>query len=250
MELSVVIITFNEEEHIARCIRSVEKIADEIIVVDSFSTDSTISIARANGALVHSIAFKGYIHQKNVALTFASNNFVLSLDADEELSEELVQSLIKAKTDLKEHAYRMNRRAFYCGKYISHGTWYPEPKVRLFDKRYVRWGGLDPHDRIIYPTSMKVGRLKGDIIHYICKTVHEHKRRNELFSTIAAKTLYDLGKNTNWFKIIGSPLWFFFFDYIIRGGFLNGKQGWWIATNQMNYHYLKYLKLYRMRRGR
>ncbi len=245
--LSVVIITFNEAKNIGRCIDSVRPVADEIVVLDSYSTDDTVNIAKAKGAIVHSSGFDGYIHQKNKALTFASHDHILSLDADEELDQALVASILKVKKeDFPFKAYRMNRCAFYCGKFIRHGTWYPEPKVRLFDRRFVTWGGLDPHDRIIFPSTVAVSSLKGDILHYICNTVEEHQARNENFSTLAARSLHQLGRHTNWLKIIASPSWFFVFDYLVRGGFLSGKQGWWIAKNQARYHYLKYLKLYWM----
>jgi len=247
--LSVVIITYNEEKHIGRCIDSVRNVADEIIVLDSYSTDETVNIARLKGAIIHTSKFEGYIQQKSKALTYATNDYVLSLDADEALDDRLLKSVGEAKQHFTYKAYRMNRCAFYCGKFIRHGTWYPEPKVRLFDRRFVSWGGLDPHDRIIYPSNLSVGNLKGDILHNICESLEEHKARTENFSTLAARTLYNLGRRTNWLKILASPAWFFVFDYFIRAGFLNGKQGWWITTNQAKYHYLKYLKLFRMRRG-
>ena len=245
--LSVVIIAFNEEEHIGRCIDSVKPVADEILVLDSLSTDRTAEIARSKGAVVHRSSFLGYIAQKNHALTLAANDHVLSLDADEELSPELMASVLAAKGSFSFKAYKMPRRAYYCGKFIYHGSWYPEPKVRLFDRRAVKWGGQDPHDRIIVPASMAVGRLRGDLLHYICDTIGEHEKRNENFSTIAARSMHAAGKKASWFKMIGSPVWFFLFDYFIRGGFLSGKQGWWIATRQAKYHYQKYNKLRLMR---
>ncbi|MET0638218.1 MAG: glycosyltransferase family 2 protein [Chitinophagaceae bacterium] len=244
--VSVVVITFNEERHIARCLESVKKVADEIVVLDSFSTDRTVDIARSFGATVYQEEFAGYVSQKNRALEFAKNNYVLCLDADEALSAELVGSILIAKRGLGLRAYKMSRKAFYCGKFIRHGSWYPEPKLRLFDKRVLHWGGLDPHDRVIAPASMRVGTLSGDLLHYICETVGEHKIRSENFSGIAAESLYKQGQKTNWVKIIGSPTWFFFTDYFVRCGFLSGWRGWRIATIQTRYHYAKYRKLLRL----
>jgi glycosyltransferase involved in cell wall biosynthesis len=245
-QLSVVIITFNEEHNIGRCIDSVKMIADEIIVLDSYSTDQTVSIARDKGALVSQDAFSGYVTQKNKALALASNDFVLSLDADEALSEELSHSIISMKSNFVQPAYKMNRRAFYCGRFITHGTWYPEPKIRLFNRKYARWGGLDPHDRVLLDRGIKPHKINGDILHYICDTVEQHRKRSDNFSSIAAESMHRAGRTTNWLKIIGSPTWFFIADYLIRGGFLSGWRGWRIATNQMRYHFLKYLKLRRL----
>lgn len=247
--MSVVIITFNEERNIGRCIDSVRTVADEVIVLDSFSTDQTVQIARSKGAVVHQHRFTGYITQKNRALQHATNNYVLSLDADEALSETLAQSILEIKKEFTFKAYRMNRSAFYCGGFIRFGTWYPEPKIRLFNRSAVSWGGLDPHDKIIHPSTMHVGSLKGDILHYICDTVEQHRSRAENFSTLAAASLYQLGRKTNWIRILGSPAWFFIFDYLIRGGMFSGWRGWRIATIQARYHYLKYLKLWQLTKG-
>lgn len=248
--LSVLIITYNEEENIGRCIDSVKTVADEIIVLDSFSTDKTIAIALEKGAIVHQSAFAGYVAQKNKALLLANNNYILSLDADEALDEVAVQSIIKAKQSFIWKAYKINRCAYYCGKFIRYGAWYPEPKIRLFDKRAASWGGADPHDQVQMVQGTAVFHLKGDILHYICNSVAEHKKRSENFSSIAATSLFNAGKKTNWLKILSSPAWFFLNDYFIRKGFLNGKQGWAIAINQARYHYLKYKKLYQLQKNK
>jgi len=246
--LSVVIITYNEEKNIGRCIDSVKEVADEIVVLDSFSTDDTVKIAEAKGAYVYRQRFEGYIAQKNRILEFAEHNYVLSLDADEALDDTLKASILKAKKGFAFKAYKMNRCANYCGKFIKHGTWYPEAKIRLFDKRFLSWGGLDPHDKIMLPSTVAVYPLKGDILHYICENVKEHEKRIDNFSSIAARSLHRTGKKTNWLKILASPGWFFLYDYILRGGFLNGYHGWMITLNQTKYHFLKYAKLYRLQK--
>lgn len=248
--LSVVIITYNEEKNIGRCLDSVREVADEIVILDSFSTDRTVEIAEEKGAVVFQQKFAGYIAQKNAALEFAENNYVLCLDADEELDDQLKASILKAKKGFAFRAYKMNRCANYCGKFIRHGSWYPESKVRLFDKRYLKWGGLDPHDKVIVPSTVAVCPLKGDLLHYICSTVEEHVRRSNNFSTIAARSLYFVGKKTNWLKIVFSPLWSFVHAYILRAGFLNGYRGLMIASQQARYHFLKYFKLYQLQRNK
>jgi len=246
--LSVVIITFNEEKNIGRCIDSVKQVADEIIVLDSFSTDDTVRIAREKGAIVHQQTFAGYVAQKNKALEYASNDYILSLDADESLDERLAASILAAKSEFKFRAYKINRCANYCGHFIRHGSWYPEAKIRLFDRRVAHWAGMDPHDRIRLKMPTPVAHLKGDILHYICDTIEEHIRRNENFSSIAAQSMFRLGKKANLLKMLGSPAWFFLKDYVFLGGFLNGYYGWVIAVNQSKYHYAKYAKLNALRK--
>src|SRR5262245_55788275 len=142
--LSVVIITYNEEHNIARCIDSVKTVANEVIVLDSFSTDQTVAIARLHGAIVYQEKFRGYIGQKNLAMQFASHNYILSLDADEALDDKLAASILKAKKSFSSRAYRMNRCTNFCGRFIRHGLWYPDRKIRLFDRRIAKWGGLNP----------------------------------------------------------------------------------------------------------
>lgn len=247
--LSVVIITYNEEKNIGRCLDSVRDVADEIVVLDSFSTDRTVQIAESKGAVVYRQKFAGYIAQKNKALELASHNYVLSLDADEALDETLRLSILKAKQGFAFRAYKMNRCANYCGSFIRHGSWYPESKVRLFDRRFLRWGGFDPHDRVIVPSNVAVCPLKGDLLHYICESVQEHKKRNDNFSSIAARSLFRAGKRTNWLKILASPAWSFVYAYIMRAGFLNGYNGLMIAYHQARYHYLKYAKLLALQRS-
>jgi glycosyltransferase involved in cell wall biosynthesis len=248
--LSVVIITYNEENNIGRCLDSVKDVADEIVVLDSFSTDNTVPIAESKGATVYSQKFLGYIAQKNKALGLAKHNYVLCLDADEALDERLASSIKKAKQGFAFRAYKMNRCANYRGTFIRHGSWYPEAKVRLFDRRFLRWGGFDPHDRVIVPSNVAICPLKGDLLHYICETVDDHKKRNDNFSSIAARSLFRAGKKTNWLKIVASPTWSFLHAYFLRAGFLNGYNGLLIAWHQARYHFLKYAKLYALQKNK
>jgi glycosyltransferase involved in cell wall biosynthesis len=247
-KLSVVIITFNEEANIARCIDSVKDVADEVIVLDSMSSDKTIAIAREKKARVFVGDFKGYIDQKNKALQLASYDYVLSLDGDEAIDEQLAKSIQYAKKNFMFSAYSMNRCTNYCGQFIRFGTWYPDRKVRLFEKKIAKWGGLDPHDKVLLPDRTAIFHLKGNILHYSYESVAAHNRQNEHFSTIAANSYRKAGKRTNPFKIVINPLWAFAHDYIIRAGFLNGKHGLVIAFKQAQYTYKKHIKLFRLQR--
>lgn len=247
--LSVVIIAFNEQNNIGRCIDSVRKIADEIIVLDSFSTDNTVEIARSRGAIVRQERFRGYVEQKNRALQLSSFNYVLSLDADEALDQELVNSILAAKKGFSVQAYKMNRCANYCGRFIQHGLWYPDRKIRLFDKRAACWGGTNPHDRIELAGKTPVKHLKGNILHYSYSSIEEHILQNNNFSTISARTMFEKGVRVNWLKMLASPLWAFINGYILRAGFLDGFYGLVIAVNSSHYTFLKYIKLHRMRQA-
>lgn len=248
--LSVVIITFNEEANIGRCISSVNTIADEVIVLDSWSTDQTVAIARSYGATVYQEKFRGYIGQKNFAMQLATNDFILSLDADEALDETLVQSIALAKRSGDLVAYKMNRCTNYCGRFIRHGLWYPDPKIRLFDRRMARWGGLNPHDKIILDPPVPTRKLKGNILHYSFTTPDDLVWQNNRLSSISAASLYASGKKSNWFKILLRPAWAFFNGYILRRGFLDGADGFAIAVNTSYQVFLKYSKLYRLQQAK
>ncbi|HTE09045.1 MAG TPA: glycosyltransferase family 2 protein [Flavitalea sp.] len=244
MKLSVVIITFNEEKNIGRCIDSVADVADEIIVLDSMSTDRTAEIVRTKNATLHIQAFLGYVEQKNKALTLASNDHVLSLDADEALDPTLLDTIRTLKSTGFSGAYEMNRCTNYCGKFIRHGSWYPDRKVRLFNRNEAAWGGDNPHDRIILKDGVQLRLIKGDILHYSYHSIEEHVLQNNKFSTISADTLFKRGKKTNLFKIIVHPAWAFFVGFFIRKGFLDGFYGLVISRQVAHLSFLKHVKLY------
>ena len=241
--LSAVIITRNEEEKISRCLDSLKEVADEIIVLDSFSTDNTVAIASQKGAKVVQSSFAGYIEQKNKALHLATYDYVISLDADEALSPELIKSVLEAKKDFQFKAYFMNRYNHYCGRFIKYGLWFPDQKVRLFDKRFAYWGGMNPHDKIQLSNNIRSHFLKGNILHYSFNNLREHKDRNEKMSAIAALEIFERGQKKHWSKIFLSPAWSFFNCYILRLGFLDGYYGFVVARETARRSFLKYQKL-------
>ena len=248
-KMSVVIITYNEENSLERCIESVKPVADEIIILDSFSTDNTVKIGLAAGALVHQQTFHGYKEQKNAALHYASYNYILSIDADEALSVELINSILNAKEKFTYAAYSMNRCNFFCGRFIRHGLWYPDRKVRLFDKRFARWGGMNPHDKIILDNDRNAYHLEGDLFHYSFNGVSEYVKRNDEITTIAATSLHKKGEHSG-LRIIVNPAWRFIKSYILKKGFLDGYPGFIIAKNLAAQAYLKYKKLNVLNRKR
>ncbi len=247
-EISAVIITFNEEKNIERCLKSLERVADEIIVVDSFSTDSTREICERFSVKFIQNSFGGYIEQKNFALSLARYRLVLSLDADEALSPGLEESVLRVKSELKYDGYYINRRNNYYGKWIRFTSRYPDRKLRLWDKTKGSWGGLNPHDKVIMDKGSQVTFLSGDIEHYAYSSVSGHVAQVNRFTDIAARAHYDRGISAGYLKIIGHPLWKFFREYIIRGGVLDGYHGLVISGIASFETFLKYVKLKKLYR--
>tara|TARA_R110002050_G_scaffold68095_5_gene147729 strand:- start:38712 stop:39470 length:759 start_codon:yes stop_codon:yes gene_type:complete len=246
IKVSAVIITFNEEEHLEKCLSSLVGIVDEIIVVDSFSTDRTPEICKAFSVSFFQHAFEGYIEQKNYAVTLAKYPYILSLDGDEALSEDLKTSIINVKSNWQFDGYYCNRLNNYCGQWIKHSDWYPDRKLRLFKKGCGSWKGINPHDRYTLDKNVKSGYLKGDLLHWIYRDYSEHNLKVERFSTIAANAYFKLGKKSSLFKIIFRPSWAFFKAYFLRLGFLDGLNGLIICVQTYNVTFLKYVKLYRL----
>jgi len=243
IKLSAVIITYNEEEHLEKCFSSLKNVADEIVVVDSYSTDSTPEICRQHNVKFIQQKFLGYIEQKNFALSEASYDYILSLDGDEALSEELKTSILEIKSNWVLDGYYCNRLNNYCGQWIRHSDWYPDKKLRLFKKGSGEWKGINPHDTFVLNNSKKTGKLKGNILHWIYRDYSEHNLKVEQFSTISAQAYYDLGKTSNLWKIFYRPFWAFFKAYFLRLGFMDGLNGFVICVQTYNITFLKYIKL-------
>ncbi|MBK8581895.1 MAG: glycosyltransferase family 2 protein [Flavobacteriales bacterium] len=251
MELSVVIITFNEERNIARCLTSIKEIADDIVVVDSFSTDTTEKIVREHGARFVQHAFAGHIEQKNWAITQAQFPWVLSLDADEALDATLLNAIKEVKAGKAvADGFTMARLTNYCGTWVKHGGWYPDIKLRLWDSRKGRWGGTNPHDRYELEPGSRVEKLQGDLLHYSYNSVADHLRQVNYFTDISSRALYAQGKRASWTKLLVSPVAKFIGDYIFRGGFLDGYHGFVIARISAQATFLKYAKLKQLWRER
>ncbi|WP_288368600.1 glycosyltransferase family 2 protein [uncultured Roseivirga sp.] len=250
VKISGVVITFNEEKNIARCLKSLQKVCNEIVVVDSFSTDRTKEICLELGVRFITNKFEGHVEQKNFALAQASNDFVLSLDADEELSDELVASIASLDSNWEGKAYRFNRFTNYCGQWIKHSGWYPDRKVRLWDRRVGKWGGTNPHDSVQLNEGISPGFLKGNLLHYSFYTLHEHMTRGIGYTRIAAKALRQQGKKSSFIKRFGSPLYQFFNIYFLRMGFLDGYYGLFICMSSSFFTFLKYSYLRDLNKGR
>jgi|APSaa5957512622_1039677.scaffolds.fasta_scaffold25089_2 glycosyltransferase involved in cell wall biosynthesis len=244
IKLSAVIITFNEERNIGRCLTSLASIADEIVVVDSCSTDDTVEICRrfANVRVTEQ-PFLGHVEQKNFALDQATNDYVLSLDADEALSEQLQKEILKVKQTSSLDGHYFNRRTNYCGQWVNHCGWYPDRKLRLFDRRKGRWGGDNPHDLVKMDDEFSGGHLAGDLLHYSYYTISDHIGQTDKFTTIAAASAYKKGVESSMFKVVTRPCLKFIRDYLLKRGFLDGRRGFIICYINALSAFLKYAKL-------
>lgn len=241
MKISGVVIAFNEEAKIEACLRSLREVCDEIIVLDSGSSDGTVAIAQNLGAKVFTRAFQGHIEQKNAAIQFAKNEWILSLDADEVLSQELIEAILRIKDPLPQTAFRFKRLNNYCGKWIRHGAWYPDRKIRLWHQHHGIWGGQNPHDRVIVQAGVTIVDIPCNILHYSYDKPEDLRQQSERFATIAHAQLRANGTSA-WRIPLIRAIFKFCRDYFFKVGFLDGSAGFIIAYHNARYTYLKYAK--------
>jgi glycosyltransferase involved in cell wall biosynthesis len=239
--LSASLITFNEEHNLPRVLKSLQGIADEIVVVDCGSTDRTQVIAREHGAKTITRAWTNFADQKNVAAAAASNEWILSLDADEEVSPELRQALLAWKQKQPEFAvYEFSRRAWYLGAWIKHSGWYPDFQRRLFRQGAAKFAGI-VHEGLRFEGPP--GRLSGDLLHYTVRSFAEHEEKVEHYTTLAARQMYEAGKQ-NWRAAMWlASSWTWFRSFVLQLGFLDGYRGWIISRMAARGTWLKFKKL-------
>ncbi|NBC83782.1 MAG: glycosyltransferase [Bacteroidetes bacterium] len=229
--LSVVIITYNEEKNIARCLNSVKDIADEIVIVDSFSTDNTKEVCKEYGVRFIEHTFEGYIEQKNRARMQAKHDYVLSLDADEALSDELIKNIKSLrKQGFTKDGYTFNRLTNYCGKWVRHTGWYPDVKLRLWHKEKGQWEGMNPHDKFQMKPGSSVSHVKGDMLHYSYHSMNQHLTQMVTFAQISAESKFRKGKKTSLFLLLIRPWFIFIKKYFLKKGFLDGYYGFVISV--------------------
>jgi glycosyltransferase involved in cell wall biosynthesis len=246
VKLSACIITLNEADRIGACLTSLD-VADEIVVVDSGSEDRTREICRERGARVIDNAWPGHVEQKNHAIENAAHDWVLCIDADERLSDEL-RAAIRAWKEAEPDApgYALNRHTEYLGRWIDHCGWYPQWRVRLFDRRRGRWVGTNPHDRV--EVDGTAGRIAGDLNHHTYRDLRDHLRTIDNFTTIAAKERHASGKRFNPFAMLFGAWWRTTRIYVFRLGFLDGVPGLILAVMAGYYVFLKHAKLFELQR--
>ena len=249
VKISAVIITLNEERNLPRALATLEPVADEVVIVDSGSTDGTREIAERAGARFIAHAWEGYAAQKNFVASQAQYDWVLSLDADEALSPELAAEIERLKQTAPGDAtgFTMPRRARFRGRWIRHSGWYPDPKLRLYDRRRCRWVGQYVHEHV--ETDGPVRKLAGNLLHYPADSREEQLRSVDRYTTLAARQALEDGERLIILKLLIFPGWKFVETYLFRLGFLDGSAGFMIARMAGHYICQKYEKLWRMARA-
>ncbi len=242
-KISAVIITLNEEKNICDCIDSVKDIADEILVVDSFSEDKTEEMVKSKGANFIQNKFVDYIQQHEFANSAAAYDHILSIDADERLSEDLKESIKNVKKYWKHDGYSMNRMTNYCGKWIKHSGWYPDIQHRLYDRRKGKWTGNKIHERFTLMEGCTKGHMKGDLLHFSYSSISQHVNQANNFTDLTAMAAFEAGKRSGFFKIFLNPIIKFIRNYFFNSGFLDGYYGFVICQISANATFLKYIKL-------
>ena len=230
-KISATIITNNDVDTIGRCIESVAPVADEIVVVDAFSTDGTVDVCRRHGCKVRQRRFDGYGAQKQYAVSLASNSYVLSIDADEYLDADLQQSIMQLKEQGLEHRiYSLSRLNFFGNRAIRHSGWWPDAQTRLFDRRYASWDLRNVHERVTFPSTLWPAPVKGLLMHNRCATAAQHRRKEASYAVLEARTLVDSGVKPSCIGAYIRAVAAFMRIYIFRLGFLDGTEGRNIAS--------------------
>jgi glycosyltransferase involved in cell wall biosynthesis len=240
VKISATIVTFNEEKNIGRAIESL-RCCDEVVVVDSGSTDRTVTMAQQRGARVIVRDWPGYSQQKNFAAAQAAHDWVFSLDADEALGEELQAEVMTLKQSrLDADAYSMPRLAHYLGKWIRHSGWYPDRKVRLYNRRKAKWTGEYVHENV--RVDGRVADLQSNLLHFTCDSLSAHMKSVDRYTTLAAREVIASGRKRPGYRLLVDPMWTGFRSYVLQRGFLDGYEGFTIAYMAALYTFLKYAK--------
>jgi hypothetical protein len=245
-KLSVVVICFNEEAILEKCLAAVQW-ADEVIVVDSHSTDRTVEIARRYATRVLQNEWQGYAQQKTFALSHATNPWILSLDADEVVSPELareIRSLLDREPDLA--GFRVPRMTFYLGRFLRH-CWYPDYKVRLFQRALGRWSEHEVHESVLLEGPC--GKLAHPLLHYSFQSIRDHLRTIQEYTSLGAASLAGSGRSFSLARLLGSPLFMFLQQYVAKRGFLDGIPGLIASVLSAFHEFVKYAKLYELTKG-
>ena len=240
MKITATIITLNEERNIARAIESLRS-TDEILIVDSGSVDRTVELAQNLGTRVIEANWRGYSAQKNWAAEQARNDWILSLDADEVLSEALDAEILSLKKSGPQYeAYTMPRLARYLGRWIYHSGWYPDRKVRLYHREKASFVGDFVHESV--EVRGRIGKLENNILHFTCESLSEHVKTLDRYTTLAAQELAASKVKVPMSKLLLDPAWTFVRTYVLQRGFLDGPEGLTIAQMAAFYTFLKYSK--------
>ena len=250
MNISVVIITKNEAHIIANTLQSLQPVITDIVIVDSGSTDETVAICKQFNAVVIETDWAGYGINKNKGIAAAKNDWILSLDADEAIDEELKQSLLQLDLKNDEEVFDIRFKNFFCNKWIRFGEWGFDKHVRLFNRQKVQWNNVAVHENLIFPPAVKIVKLKGNILHYTVHNRQDYDAKTDHYARMNAMKYIIAGKKAGVFKQYFSPLFAFIQHYIFRLGFLDGEEGFIIAKTTARYTFLKYRYLKEMNRNK
>ena len=248
-KISACIISYNEENKIEDCLKSLQGVVDEIVVIDSLSTDKTLDIAARYTPNIARQAFLGHVEQKNLAVSKAQNDWILSLDCDERLSTRLQKSILDIKDRLNQcDAYQMARKTYYVYRWLNH-CWYPDKKIRLFNRHKARWEGINPHDKVTVDGN-RIQLLQGDILHYSFDSISDHIQTIDKFTEISAGEIINSGKRVTLLTPFTHALWTFFRMYVLQRGFLDGFAGMVASALSFVHVYVKYTKVIAFYRSR
>jgi len=241
IKISAVIITLNEEKNIQKCIDSVKSVVDEIVIVDSFSKDKTEEICRNNGVVFLQNAWEGYGKQKNWGNQQATHDYILSIDADERLSDGLKEAILNIKKNWQYDVYSVNRLTCFNGRKLKYCL-YPDRQLRLFDRRKTKWTESKVHEKIIIDKNIKLKHTKKDILHFSNQNIHVLIDTLNEYSTLSIQNNVKLNIKLIYFKLFFNPTFAFIKSYFFKLGFLDGVFGLITCVNMAYYRFLKYAK--------
>ena len=240
MAISAVIITKNEAHIIGTTLNTLKGVVDEVIIVDSGSTDETISICKSFGATVIETKWDGYGANKNKGIDAATNDWILNIDADEALDETLRRSIQQTNLRDENTVYEFNFKNFFCGKWIRFGEWAGDKHIRLFNRKKIRWNSAAVHESLTTDSDTVAVQLKGNILHYTTNDLDEYISKTTMYAKLNAEKYFAKGKKAGFFKLRMAPGFTFLQHYILRLGFLDGWEGYLIARTTGWYTFLKY----------
>ena len=247
MNISVVIITKNEDHIIGNTLQSLQGITDDIVIVDSGSTDNTLAICQQFNARIISTSWEGYGINKNKGIDAAKHNWILNADADEAIDPEMLQSILQLSLQNEQEVFEMKFKNFFCGKWIKYGEWGFDKHIRLFNRHAVRWNTAAVHESLQLPGNVMVTPLSGNILHYTTHSMEEFNNKTIYYAKLNAQKYFEQGGRGNIFKQYLSPAFSFLQNYIFKLGFLDGREGFIIAIASARYTFLKYRFLKEMK---
>jgi glycosyltransferase involved in cell wall biosynthesis len=245
-KISVVIICKNEEEEIGRCLQSIEGLTDDIVVLDNGSEDDTKNIIRKSRARLIEASWEGFGKTKNKATKLAKYDWVLNLDADESIDEELKRELLNLPLNNDNEVFEIKFKNFLGNKYVRFGEWGGDKHIRVFNRKKANWNEARVHEGLMLPAGVQVKKLNGFVLHYTVRNVGEFAEKMRRYAILNAEKYFEQGKKSSWINIYAGPLFSFIKYYIFKGGFLDGWAGWTCAKMTSYYTFIKYARLLKL----